>query len=241
MSSNKSSPEHIKLTMLQIILDYLARTPTLSLFVHMLYIGVVCCFLSFSYIAAFHWTSIVTIYQEAHDVSKFSNNFKMSVEADSQINDKLQKFLNEHDGMRVYIYRYHNGLAAINGVPFFFQSNTHEVISPGTSRLMGFEQRIPASIHIAMNNQFVQDKCYMINDTTEDKSDQDYYFFTSRNASSMMRCPIFLSNGDLFGFVGIDWSRKQTSSNHDDVFDKLHTLGKELGNIFAGENRNLYR
>lgn len=239
MSEQSNESENkIKLTMLQIILDYLARTPPLSLFVHMIYIGVVCCFLSLSYIAAFHWTSVVEIYREAHDVAKFSTNFKVSVEADKQINDKLQKFLDKHGGMRVYVYRYHNGLAAISGVPFFFQSNTHEVISPGTSRLMGFEQRIPASIHVAMNNEFVQDMCYLIKDTTQDKSDQNYYFYTSRNAASLARCPIFLSNGDLFGFIGIDWNR---GVNDPKIVEDLHTLSRELGSIFAGENRNFYR
>lgn len=239
MSERTNKTEHqIKLTMLQIVLDYLARTPPLSLVVHMIYIGMVCFFLSLSYVAAFHWTSVVELYREAHDVAKFSNNFKSSVEADNQINDKLQKFLEKNNGQRVYIYRYHNGLAAISGVPFFFQSNTHEVISPGTSRLMNFEQRIPASIHIAMNNEFVQDKCYFISDTTEDKTSQDYYFFTSRNAVSMLRCPIFLSNGDLFGFVGIDWNHKVDAKGD---MDDFHTLSKELGSIFAGENRKLYR
>lgn len=238
MSEQSNQSDHkIKLTMLQIILDYLTRTPTLSLFVHMIYIGVVCAFLSFSYIAAFHWTSVVELYREAHDVTKFSTNFKVSVETDNQINDKLQKFLDKNEGQRVYIYRYHNGLAAISGVPFFFQSNTHEVISPGTSRLMNFEQRIPASIHIAMNNQFVQDKCYMIADTTKDKSSQDYYFYTSRNAVSMLRCPIFLSNGDLFGFVGIDWNR---SAGNPTTMEELHTLSKELSGLFGGE-RKFYR
>lgn len=232
------SENKIKLTMLQIVLDYMTRTPPLSLFFHMIYIGMVCCFLSFSYIVAFHWTSVVEIYREAHDVSKFSTNFKVSVEADTQINNKLQEFLNKHDGMRVYVYRYHNGLAAISGVPFFFQSNTHEVISPGTSRLMGFEQRIPASIHVAMNNEFVQDKCYLIKDTTQDKNDQNYYFYTSRNAVSLARCPIFLSNGDLFGFIGIDWNRSVTDTK---VTEDLQVLSRELGSIFAGENRNFYR
>ena len=237
MSSIKS-PDHVKLSMLHIILDYLTRTSILLLFVHMIYIGMVCCFLSLSYIIAFHWTSLIEIYREAHDVSQFSTNFKVSIEADIQINDKLQKFLDKNTGTRAYVYRYHNGLAAINGVPFFFQSNTHEVISPGTGRLMGFEQRIPASIHVAMNNEFVQDQCYLIKDTTQDKSEQNYYFYTSRNAVSMARCPIFLSNGDLFGFIGIDWNR---TTNDPKVLDDLQTLSKELGSIFAGENRNFYR
>lgn len=219
--------------MLQILLEYLIKTPPLNLFVHMFYIMFVCITLSISYIAAFHWTSVMEIYKEAHDIADFSDNFKLSVEADNQINIRLQKLLDENDGMRVYVYRYHNGLAAISGVPFFFQSNTHELISPGSSRLMTFEQRIPASIHIAMNNEFIQDKCMIIKDTTVDKNSQNYYFFTNRNASSLARCPIFTPNGDLFGFVGIDWNQPINDNNIKDIEEKLHKIAIELGTIFS--------
>lgn len=221
----------MKLSMLQILIEYLTKTSPLSLLVHMIYIIFMCTTLSLSYILAFHWTSVIEIYREAHDIKDFSDNFKLSTEADNQINVRLQSLLDENDGMRVYVYRYHNGLAAISGVPFFFQSNTHEVISPGTSRLMPFDQRIPASIHIAMNNEFVKDECVLIKDTTVDKNSQNYYFYTSRNASALARCPIFTPNGDLFGFVGIDWNHPFTG-NANDITDKLHKLAEDIGKIF---------
>lgn len=236
---NSTDDNELRLTMLQTLIQYLTNTQPIYLLVHVLYIGLVCVILSMSYVAAFHWTSIMEIYREAHDVHNFSDNFKVSADADNKINVELQKFLDEQDGMRVYVYRYHNGLAAISGVPFFFQTNTHEIIAPGGSRLMPYEQRIPASIHVAMNNEFVQDKCVFINDTTVDKSDQNYYFFTSRNANSMARCPIFTPNGDLFGFVGIDWNHK--NDNNPEMLEKLHNMAKDLGNIFSNTMAKISR
>lgn len=231
--------EATKLTLMQTLILYLTNTSPLYLMVHLVYIGFVCIVLSMSYVVAFHWASVIEIYRQAHEIKDFSTNFKTNTEADNQINNKLESFLDDNGGMRVYVYRYHNGLAAISGVPFFFQSNTHEIIAPGASRLMPYEQRIPASIHIAMNNEFVQDKCMIIPDTTVDKTSQNYYFYTSRNAKAMARCPIFTPNGDLFGFVGIDWNH--TISGTDGIETKLHDLAKQLGNIFENTVNKIAR
>lgn len=228
--ADRKIDDRTKLTMLQILLDYLTKTQPLRLVVHMLYIVIVCTALSVSYVIAFHWTSLVDIYEEAHNITKFSDNFKTSADADNKINQMLGRVLTENNAMRAYVYRYHNGLAAISGVPFFFQTNTHELIAPGASRLMSFEQRIPASIHIAMNNAFVTNQCYAISDTTLDKNSQDYYIYTSRNAIAMIRCPIYMSNGDLFGFVGLDFNRIHEFPTKE--ISELHDIAESLGSIF---------
>ena len=132
--------------------------------------------------------------------------------------------------MRAYVYRYHNGLPAISGVPFFFQTNVNEVISPGSTRLLNFEQRIPASIHIAMNTAFVANKCLLISDTRLNQNSQDYYFFESRNAVAVMRCPIYMDNGDLLGFVGIDWNRIQLGDSK--ITSALENVAKEISKIY---------
>lgn len=176
------------------------------LLVHILYIAVISAIFSTAYVISFHFTSLVSVYEEAHSIQNFSMNLKTSVENDNAIYNNLTRILTDTNGIRAYVYRYHNGLAAISGVPFFFQTMTHEVISPGTPRIMNFEQRIPASIHIAINNQFVNGKCAAIKDTDHDKENQDYYFWMSRGAKHLIRCPIFMNNGDLFGFVGVDYN-----------------------------------
>ena len=183
-----------------------------------------------AYVVAFHFTSLVSVYEEAHSIQSFSTNFKTSVENDNAIYANLNRLLNENGGMRAYVYRYHNGLAAISGVPFFFQTMTHEVISPGTSRIMNFEQRIPASIHLAINNAFVNDKCTLIRDTNRDKDNQDYYFWLSRGAKHLIRCPIFMSNGDLFGFVGVDFA--SDISEPDSSMKRIKDATSEISKIF---------
>jgi hypothetical protein len=197
-----------------------------------------CAFLSLSYVFAFHWSSLVELYEEAHTAKRFSDNFKVGAETDVTVNNILRNLISSYGGMRVYVYRYHNGLAAISGVPFFFQSNTHELIAPGADRLMPYEQRIPASIHVSMNNNFIQDKCVLVSDTTVDKNDQNYYFYVSRNATSVARCPIFLANGDLFGFVGIDWNHATPPDAV--MLQDLHRTASRLGAVFEDTSKKLF-
>jgi hypothetical protein len=219
-----------KLSMLQILVDYLKTTHPVSLVVHMIYIAVVCAILSTSYIVAFHWTDVVQMHNSYVSEQDINENFALDLDTNTQVNYKLQSLLTKVDGMRVYVYRYHGRLDTISGVPFFYQSNIFEMISPGATRLMDYEQRIPAGIHMAMNNEFVKDRCVLIKDTTTDTDSQNYYFYTSRAAVAMERCPIFLDNGDLFGFVGIDWDSSLGSSN---ITGELHAVAAELGKIFS--------
>jgi hypothetical protein len=218
------------------ILKYLSRTSPFMLAVHLIYISIASMFLSSAYVVSFHWDSLIRIYEEAHSIQSFSANLKTSVENDNRIYTDLNVVLADTKGMRASVYRYHNGLAAISGVPFFFQTMTHEVIAPGASRIMGFEQRIPAGIHMKINNEFIQNKCAIINNTDKDPSNQDYYFYQSRNAKALIRCPIYMDNGDLFGFVGVDFSKDLSAVTADSTVKDVETIKRaadSIGKLFA--------
>ena len=223
--------EQKQATLAQIAVDYLTRTRPLMLAVHLIYTAAITAIFATAYVIAFHFTSLVSIYEEAHSITSFSMNLKTSVENDNSIYRNLNRLLSDTNGMRAYVYRYHNGLAAISGVPFFFQTMTHEVISPGTPRIMTFEQRIPASIHVAINNQFVNDRCAVIKNSDKDRENQDYYFWMSRGAKHLIRCPIYMTNGDLFGFVGVDYN-----ADISDLALAEHSVkdtAVEIGKLFA--------
>ena len=213
------------------ILRYLSKTSAFMLAVHLIYIGTASIFISSAYVISFHWESLVRIYEEAHSIQSFSANLKTSVENDHRIYSDLNTIMADTKGMRAYVYRYHNGLAAISGVPFFFQTMTHEVIAPGASRIMEFEQRIPAGIHMEINNEFIQDKCAIINNTDKDPGNQNYYFYQSRNAKALIRCPIYMGNGDLFGFVGVDFSKNLSATTADSTVKDVEIVKRSADNI----------
>lgn len=222
--------ESDKLSILEILLEYLRTTKPVSLLFHLLYIMLICGTLSFSYIITFHWSTVVGIYTEAHNIKGFGTNLKYSVENDIKLNDILDRVRVQTGAFRAYIYRYHNGLAAINGVPFFFQTNTHESISPGANRLLPYEQRMPASFNYAQNQQFIKNACTVVIDADTDKEHQNYYVFQSRGAKAFIRCPIYLDHGDLFGFVGIDFANNPTDSKKAQTI--MHDATEEISNIF---------
>lgn len=226
MSDNKEN----KPSILEIILNYLKTTHPVLLLVHLVYIILICATLSLSYIVSFHWSTVVQIYADAHDVKGFGKNLKQSVEIDNQLNTILHNIMAETNGIRAYIYRYHNGLAAINNVPFFFQTNTHEVIAPGAARLMPYEQRMPASFVPSVNNQFIKNQCAVVTDADSDKNSQNYYTFTSRGAKAYIRCPIYMDNGDLFGFVGVDYMNNPVDGKK--AAKLIEDTATDIGNIF---------
>lgn len=106
---------------LDTLFRYLSRTSPAMLAVHLIYISTASIFISMAYVVSFHWESLVRLYEEAHNVQTFSANLKTSVENDNKIYANLETMVSDSNGMRAYVYRYHNGLAAISGVPFFFK------------------------------------------------------------------------------------------------------------------------
>lgn len=222
-----------KKTIAEVFIDYLSRTPPGLLFTHLLWIVIASCALSTSYIMAFHFTSLVTIYHEAHNIRNFSQNLQVGARKDQEIQNVLSGLLDATGSNRAYVYRYHNGLAAVSGVPFFFQTVTHEVITPGVTRVMQFEQRIPASINLAINNRFVQNMCARVENADEDRDSQNYWYFQSRQARALVRCPVFMQNGDLFGFVGIDYTNNATTEQLVTAEERIKAAAVVISSIFS--------
>lgn len=205
LEKTENNNDYKKKSIIEIILDYVSRTSPGLLFLHLIWIIIAVGMLSVSYIVAFHFTSVLSIYREAHDVRNFDNNLRLSVSQDETINSMLTELLNDLLANRAYLARYHNGIASVSGIPFISQSITHEVIRPGTPRLMLLEQRIPASLNI-FPNRFAENICSTLNRTLTARDNQNIWFLQSHNSNAMIRCPIFMPNGDLFGYVGIDYS-----------------------------------
>jgi len=195
-----------KTTLARLALRYLATTSVARQLFHVFILILLVMVGTASYVAIKDFRALVRVWTEAHEINSFSANLKISVSNDSQIARDLDAIMAKTNGARAYVYRFHNGLAAINNVPFFFQSMTHEDIAPGTTRILPYEQRIPVGIGMKMNMAFLSNQCIVMKDTDKDSGNANYYYWISRGAKHFVRCPIFMPNGDLFGFVGIDYN-----------------------------------
>jgi len=219
----------MQFNILKALLAYLKNTSVARLFAHLFFIITLCLVLSFSYVVAFHFTNLVEIYTEAHSIRNFGNKLQGNMQVEADLESNLQKLLLETHGNRAYVYRYHNGLAAVNGVPFFFQTMTHETIRPGTNRIMAVEQRLPASISPSINMQFLQNRC-LVAQGLDNVNHTLHYMYVNHGIRAMIRCPIFLSKGDLFGFVGVDFT---SLPNNDGLRQQVSDASREIARIFG--------
>ncbi len=220
----------MQFNILKALLAYLKNTSVARLFAHLFFIITLCLVLSFSYVVAFHFTNLVEIYTEAHSIRNFGNKLQGNMQVEADLENNLQKLLLETHGNRAYVYRYHNGLAAVNGVPFFFQTMTHETIRPGTNRIMAVEQRLPASISPSINMQFLQNRC-LVAQGLDNVNHTLNYMYVNHGIRAIIRCPIFLSKGDLFGFVGVDFT--SLPNNNDGLRQQVSDASREIARIFG--------
>lgn len=197
---------------IEIIIKYLKTTHPLRMMWHLLWLFCVLCILSMSYIVTFHFTPVLDLWQRSRSMYHFRTELATTIEVDTQVHHELQRLLDQTGGHRTYLFRYHNGIASVNGVPFMFHTNTHEVIKHGVSRVIGFNQRLPSGIAIGMNLEFARRKCVVMVDIDRNTDGSNYWYFQTRGAYAMIRCAVYSSQGDLLGFVGIDFTER-TASN----------------------------
>lgn len=233
MTRHPSPVNQKKSTIIESFLIYLSNTKPYILIFHLMWILISSSVLSVTYIIAFHFTSIISLYQEAHDVAHFNKNLMLSAEKDKVIEDDLTKLLTDANADRTYVFRYHNGLAAVSGVPFFFQTNTHEVIRPGTSRVLSFHQRIPVSVNMTTTNELIQNKCAVVLGADLNQTNQNYWYYQTRNAKNLIRCPIFVNSGDILGFVGADYTGDIDISKIDAYVASVKDVATKISEIYA--------
>lgn len=237
MVRSASHPPHPsaqkKSSIIESFLNYLTNTKPYLLMFHLFWILISSSALSATYIVSFHFTSLLSLYQEAHDIAHFNRNLIVSATKDIAVIDHLNKLLATAESNRAYMFRYHNGLAAISGVPFFFQTNTHEVIKPGTSRVLAFHQRIPVSVNMHVINDFISNKCSIVSNIDETPNSQDYWLFQARGARNVIRCPVFSKTGDLLGFVGVDYTDAMPKDKLESHMKIVKDAAVEITTIYA--------
>jgi hypothetical protein len=101
---------------------------------------------------------------------------------------------------------------------------------------MNYQQNIPVSVDFSINNQFIDNHCAIITDTTVDPQNQNYFFYQSRGAKAMIRCPIYVDNGDLFGFIGIDFDHTLTSQQAQEISGLLEETATQIEPLFSAKS-----
>ena len=216
----------------EIVLKYLKTTHPLRMLWHMIWLFCVLCILSMSYIITFHFTPVLDLWQQSRSMNHFRVELATTLAVDQGINQELQRLLDETGAHRSYLFRYHNGIATISGTPFMFHTNTHEMIKPGVARLIAYNQRLPTSINTAMNAEFARRNCVVMTNLERQVESISYWYFQTRGAHSMIRCAVYSAQGDILGFVGVDFVERtaldQVRSKERDVQQNAAAISRIL-------------
>lgn len=217
---------------LSILLRYLRANHPLKVIWHTLWFFCILCMLSTTYIITFHFQPVFDLWQKSQNLNSFARELRVGVATDAKINQEISRLLETTSGNRSYLFRYHNGTPSANNVPFIFHTNTHEMIKPGTNRVLRFGQRLPSSLIHNENVEFLKNKCVSINNINRNVNSADYWIFETRNAVAVARCPIFAKNGDLIGFVGVDFSEPVSDKALKEAEDLVRKSSIFLGAIY---------
>jgi hypothetical protein len=213
-------------------LKYLKTTHPLRMVWHMIWLFCILCILSVSYIITFHFTPVLDLWQQSRSMNHFRVELATTLAVDQHINQELQRLLDQTGAHRSYLFRYHNGIATVSGTPFMFHTNTHEMIKPGVARLIAYNQRLPTSINTTMNTEFARRNCVVMTNLERQVESISYWYFQTRGAHSMIRCAVYSAQGDILGFVGVDYVERtaidQVRSKEKDVQENAAAISRIL-------------
>ncbi len=218
-------------SIVELLLRYFRTVHPLKMLWHLVWITLVLCAMSFTYIVTFHFTPVLDLWQRSRSMQNFTTELTTSIHVDARITEELQKVLTNTLADRTYVFRYHNGIPAVGGIPFIFHTNTHELIRPGVNRVISLMQRIPSSINVHMNQEFAKGKCITLTDIDKDTTGHDYWYYQARGSRHMIRCPIYSRNHDLIGFVGVDYVQEVAAINMEAREAYLMQSAQAIGQI----------
>jgi hypothetical protein len=219
-------------SVLQLFLRYFKTVHPVRMFLHLVWLAGLMIMGSMTYIITFHFQPVMDSWQKSRSINHFKTELHTSIAIDTKVTQELSSLLNETQSDRSYVFRFHNGIPSVAGVPFIFQSNTHEIIRAGVSRVILFSQRIPSSLNSHSNQEFTKRQCVTFTNLDDDLNSINHWYFETRQARSMLRCPIFTRDGDIVGFVGLDWLQVARAESLQDADRKIKSSAATLGKIF---------
>jgi hypothetical protein len=217
---------------MEIITQYLRATSLWRMFLHLVWLLCLLMMLSSSYIITFHFVPVMDLFRKSHSLTQFSAELGMTIALDQQVNTILQTLLTQTNSSRTYLFRYHNGIPSVNGMPFIFHTMTHELIRPGTTRVIVFNQRLPTGILGTSNTQMVSRRCVTLNYLDRSTESINGWHYNMRGAVAVVRCPFFSAQGDLLGFVGVDFNERVDDTVVEAAHVSAQAAAERLNSIF---------
>ncbi len=133
------------------------------------------------------------------------------IQIDKQINDTINIILKETGASRVCIVKYHNGNKDMTGKSFLKMSMTNEVVNIGIAPMMQDFKDIFRSLLSYWCHELEENGVCIIEDAEQVK-DRDvtmYQYLVTRNISSKYGTVLKDNDGNIIGFICIEYLDKQ--------------------------------
>lgn len=219
---------------LQVMMTYLQKTSFIRIIFHTMIIVLLCLSISLSYVIAFHFSTLLSVYKESKSSHSVEIQLRETILLGKEIEGKLKSLLKETSSVRTYVYRYHNGTSSVENFPFFFQSQVYEVVLPPTLRILPTEQRLPVGIYPSANAEFALNNCVVDVDLQNESSVLHYIYYSHKGIKSIIQCPIFTQpNNVLMGYIGADF--------RDNLTDKVLQNNTRLVRDYASIISQMYQ
>ena len=128
------------------------------------------------------------------------------VDTTVEINKVLESLLTTTKADRAYLFQFHNGTRLLSGKHYYFYSNTHEIVRPGTSSEMSGLQKLPISILTpTWMPQLIRGQPFF-QATKDEKHEYSKKILEGQGIAYIIIVPIMDSTGAYpIGFCGVDY------------------------------------
>lgn len=169
-------------------------------------------------------------------VQKYQDHFIEFMDISAQINQLLREFLNECGADRAYLFQYHNGGHAVNGLDFVKCSNTHEVVSRGTKPQITGLQNLPVAMFHMWNQRVVGRSalaCADVGCLAEEGDNTSYEMLKMQGIKSIYVVGVYDLAGVVpLGFVGVDYCKEQFAMD-DAELEKLRDVSSKISALLC--------
>ena len=176
---------------------------------------------------------------------KPSNEVNEGISQAKLVNDVLRQMMDEYNGDRAYVYRFHNGVNYYDGSHKIKSSMDFEVVANGIQPIGLFMQDIPSSLFADQMAAIINGEVMGISlEDTRDKAASAV--MVEMGISHAAALPFYDKKGRMVMVIGIDWVNKKHIDFIPDRFRRyVDKVGRMLTNQPSEEivnlmNRNNY-
>ena len=165
---------------------------------------------------------------------KPSNGVSEGINQAKLVNDVLRQMLNEYDGDRAYVYRFHNGVNYYDGAHKVKSSMDFEVVANGIQPIGLFMQDIPSSLFADQMAAIINGNVMGISlEETKDKAASAV--MVEMGISHSAALPFYDQTGRLIMVIGIDWVNKKSI---DFIPDRFRRYVDKVGRMITNQPSN---